>query len=126
MLRSAAIVGFYTYSRTIDGDGANTEANGQAGAGIGNQNDDAARRGPASFSRPHRFVTSFVYELPSIRSGRGVAGALLRGWSVAGVATFQSGHPLTLVGTNANNAYGYTTDRAQIAPGCSSGDLVHG
>ena len=114
----------YTYSRTIDSDGANTEANGQAGAGIGNQNDDAARRGPASFSRPHRFVTSFVYELPSMRSGRGVAGALVRGWSVAGVATFQSGHPLTLIGTNANNAYGYTTDRAQIAPGCSSGDLV--
>jgi hypothetical protein len=46
----------YTYSKTIDSDGANAEANGQAGAGIGNQNDDRARRGPASFSRPHRFA----------------------------------------------------------------------
>ncbi len=60
----------YTYSKTIDSDGANTEANGQAGAGVGNQNDDAARRGPASFSRPHRFVTSFIYELPWMKSPR--------------------------------------------------------
>ncbi|MGH9203372.1 MAG: hypothetical protein ACRD2A_19260, partial [Vicinamibacterales bacterium] len=54
----------YTYSKTIDSDGANAEANGQAGAGIGDQNDDFARRGPASFSRPHRFIASFIYELP--------------------------------------------------------------
>jgi hypothetical protein len=114
----------YTYSKTIDSDGANTEANGQAGAGIGNQNDDRARRGPASFSRPHRFVGSFVYELPSPKSAGGAVGALLGSWSVAGVATLQSGHPLTLVGTNANNAFGYTSDRAQIAQGCSNDDLV--
>src|SRR5262249_9659861 len=46
------------------------------------------------------------------------------GWSVAGVATVQSGHPLTLVGTNTNNAYGYTADRAQLASGCSPDDLA--
>jgi carboxypeptidase family protein len=116
----------YTYSRTIDSDGANAEANGQAGTGIGNQNDDRARRGPASFSRPHRFVTSFVYELPWLRSGRGAAAAVLGGWSVAGVATLQSGQPLTFTGTNANNAFGFTSDRAQLAAGCTNGDLVLG
>jgi hypothetical protein len=114
----------YTYSKTIDSDGANTEANGQAGAGIGNQNDDLARRGPASFSRPHRFVTSFIYELPFMSSSTGVTAALIRGWSIAGVATFQSGQPLTFFGTNANNAYGFTNDRAQLAAGCSADDLV--
>jgi hypothetical protein len=114
----------YTYSKTIDSDGANTEANGQAGAGIGNQNDDRARRGPASFSRPHRFVASFIYELPWMKSATGAAGALLAGWSVAGVATLQSGQPLTFSGTNANNAYGFTADRAQLAAGCDAADLV--
>jgi hypothetical protein len=114
----------YTYSKTIDSDGANTEANGQAGAGIGNQNDDLGRRGPASFSRPHRFVTSFIYELPGTSSTTGVAAALLRGWSISGVTTFQSGQPLTFFGTNANNAYGFTNDRAQLAAGCSADDLV--
>jgi hypothetical protein len=114
----------YTYSKTIDSDGANTEANGQAGAGIGDQNDDAARRGPASFSRPHRFVTSFIYELPWMKSAQGVSGALLGGWSIAGVATIQSGRPLTFTGTNANNAFGFTSDRAQLAAGCGDDDLV--
>ena len=114
----------YTYSKTIDSDGANAEANGQATAGIGNQNDDRARRGPASFSRPHRFITSFIYELPWMKSGSGAAAALLGGWSVAGVATFQSGQPLTFTGTNANNAYGFTSDRAQLAAGCDVDDLV--
>jgi hypothetical protein len=114
----------YTYSKTIDSDGANAEANGQAGAGIGNQNDDRGRRGPASFSRPHRFVTSFIYELPWMKSGTGVAAKVLGGWSIAGVATFQSGQPLTFTGTNANNAFGFTNDRAQLAAGCSNDDLV--
>ena len=113
----------YTFSKTIDSDGANAEANGQAGAGIGNQNDDAARRGPASFSRPHRFVTSFIYELPWM-NGRSGGGALLGGWSIAGVATIQSGQPLTFTGTNANNAFGFTSDRAQLAAGCGADDLV--
>ena len=114
----------YTWSNTIDSEGANVEANAQAGAGVGNQNDDNARRGPASFSRPHRFVASFVYELPWMKSGQGVGHALLGGWSVAGVATIQSGRPLTLVGTNSNNTYGYTADRAQLASGCSPDDVA--
>jgi hypothetical protein len=113
----------YTYSKTIDSDGANAEGNGQAGAGIGNQENDRARRGPASFSRPHRFVASFIYELPWLTSGEGLA-RVLGGWSVAGVATFQSGQPLTFTGTNANNAYGYTSDRAQLASGCTDDELV--
>lgn len=114
----------YTWSKTIDSEGANVEANAQAGAGVGDQNNDDARRGPASFSRPHRFVASFVYELPWLKESHGVTRVLLGGWSVAGVATIQSGRPLTIVGTNANNAYGYTADRAQLASGCSSDDVA--
>ena len=65
-----------------------------------------------------------MYELPWLKAGHGVASALLGGWSVAGVATIQSGRPLTIIGTNTNNAYGYTADRAQLAAGCSSDDVA--
>src|SRR5262249_48384197 len=34
------------------------------------------------------------------------------------------GRPLTIVGTNTNNASGYTADRAQLASGCSSDDVA--
>jgi hypothetical protein len=32
--------------------------------------------------------------------------------------------PLTLVGSNANNAFGITNDHAQLAPGCTSQNLT--
>jgi hypothetical protein len=49
----------------------------------------------------------------------------LSGWAIAGVTTIQSGLPLTLTGNNANNVFGVSTDRAQLAPGCTNGMLVN-
>jgi hypothetical protein len=116
--------GSYTYSRTIESEGANVGGSSQAGGAIGNQNDAAARRGPSSSSRPHRFVASWVYDLPGPDGATGLASVLANGWSVAGVLTAQSGQPLTFTGTNSNNAYGIASDRAQLASGCTAGDLV--
>jgi hypothetical protein len=114
----------YTYSRTIDSEGANVGGSSSAGGAVGNQRDDASRRGPSSASRPHRFVASWVYELPRAESAGGLISALANGWTIAGVLTAQSGQPLTLTGTNSNNAYGITADRAPIAAGCSAVDLL--
>lgn len=114
----------YTYSRTIDSEGANVAGSSSAGGAIGNQRDDGSRRGPSSASRPHRFVASWVYDLPRRQSAGALVSALANGWSVAGVLTAQSGQPLTLTGTNSNNVYGITSDRAQIATGCTVDGLV--
>jgi hypothetical protein len=40
------------------------------------------------------------------------------------VTTIQSGAPLTLTGTNGNNIFGITSDRAQLAAGCTYDDLT--
>jgi hypothetical protein len=40
------------------------------------------------------------------------------------VTTIQSGRPLTLTATNALNVFGITTDRVQLASGCSYDDLA--
>jgi hypothetical protein len=112
----------YTWSKTLDSDGANVVANSGAGTAIGEQNNDRKRYGPASFSRPQRFILSYVYELPWLKSGKGPAHAALGGWFVAGVTTFQAGQPLTILSTNTNNIYGITGtggDRAQLALGCT-------
>jgi hypothetical protein len=113
----------YTWSKTLDSEGANVDSNSSAVAGIGNQNDDLARYGPANFSRPHRLVVSYVYEFPWMKSAEGLKRVLFGGWGLSGVTTFQAGHPLTLTGNNANNVFGITTDRAQLAPTCSYQDL---
>ncbi|HSE98613.1 MAG TPA: hypothetical protein VLD57_10150, partial [Blastocatellia bacterium] len=38
----------------------------------------------------------WIYELPFAREMRGVAGRLLDGWSIGGIATFQSGTPFSV------------------------------
>jgi hypothetical protein len=117
----------YTWSKTLDSDGANVDANASAGVGIGNQNDDQSRYGPANFSRPHRLVVSYVYEFPWMRNADGLKRVLLGNWSVTGVTTFQAGRPLTLTGTNSNNVFGINGpngDRAPLAPTCTYGDLA--
>ncbi|MGH9897861.1 MAG: hypothetical protein ACRD4L_03295, partial [Pyrinomonadaceae bacterium] len=62
--------------------------------------------------------------LPSPRRFNGFVNTLLGDWSVAGVTTIQSGLPISLIGTNLNNAFGITTDRAQLAAGCTNADLA--
>jgi hypothetical protein len=67
---------------------------------------------------------SYYYELPSPKKFNAFFDHLLGGWAVSGVTTLQSGLPLTLTGTNSNNVFGITADRAQLAAGCAYNDLT--
>ena len=114
----------YTFSRLLDTEGGGTV---QTGAGstllAGDQNDLRARYGPSSTVRPHRLVVSFVYDLPKF-VGEGVGAKLVNNWSLSGVTTFQSGHPLTIMSYNATNVFGINgLDKAQFAPGCNKSKL---
>jgi hypothetical protein len=77
------------------------------GGASGNFPQDAynmeADYGPLPFDVPHRFVSSFIYELP-VGPGRtfdpgGALGALAGGWVVNGILTLNSGLPFS-VGAN--------------------------
>jgi hypothetical protein len=117
------MLGSYTYSKTLDSDPSNVNGS-SAGATIirGNQNAAEQRWGRASFDRTHRFVLSGVYTLPS--PSEGWAKALFSGWSTSGVFTLQSGTALAIAYNNSTNVYGISEDLANLAPGCSKGDLV--
>ncbi|HWP44032.1 MAG TPA: TonB-dependent receptor, partial [Blastocatellia bacterium] len=56
----------------------------------------AATRALSSDDVPHRFVVSWIYELPFARGLGGFAGRLLDGWSIGGIAAFQSGTPFSV------------------------------
>jgi hypothetical protein len=105
----------YTLSHAYSTAARNTAAGGTSGV-TGDQNNKLANYGLSEFDREHRFVLSFLYQLPGKNS-------LLGGWAVSGVVTLQSGLPLTLTGTNAANVAGITSDRAFLAPGCTYQDL---
>lgn len=109
----------YTFSKTLDSDGADLGLASSGNGSIGNQNDYHQRYGRSMFDRTHRFVFSYVYDFPHLSRATGFTGKLLNGWSIAGDMTIQSGQALTITDTNANNVFGITNDRAQLVPGCT-------
>ena len=90
----------YTWSKTRD---MATHSNG-GGATMDNY-DIWRDYGPANWDIPHRFVASYLYELPFLKTS---PNAFLRyalgGWQIAGITTLQSGSPInvTLAGDPAN------------------------
>jgi hypothetical protein len=95
----------YTYAKSID------NASGQGGQDptiiLGNQFDDRANRGVSDFDRTHRFVLSYLWDLP--RPGlalRSTAGRLMfSNWQVAGIVTAMSGQPFDIVDSAAGSFY---------------------
>ena len=56
--------------------------------------------GPLAFDVPHRFVTSFIYELPWGRGRRaqpaGALGVIANDWVVNGILSLNAGRPFTI------------------------------
>jgi hypothetical protein len=112
----------YTFAKAYSTSGRSTNAGGTSGI-TGDQNNKLANYGLSDFDRVHRMVVSFLYQLPSPR-GNTLLQRALGGWMASGVMTIQSGLPLTLTGTNGSNIAGISSDRAQMALGCSYSDLA--
>jgi hypothetical protein len=96
----------YTYSRSIDNTPQELENNsGSAPNGY----DYASWTGPSDFDTPHRFVGSYVYQLPFGRGrhfvNSGFLSYIIGGFRTSGVYTFASGRPFTVSsgGTIANS-----------------------
>ena len=107
----------YTFSRCLSTAGAKTDS-GVNGLVSGNQLNPRATYGRCDFNREHRLVFSYVYELPKPTRFNAFVNNVLGGWALSGVTTIQAGQWLSLTGTNVNNVFGTTSDRAQIMPGC--------
>lgn len=108
----------YTFSRDLANVyGSTTGANG--GQIVGDNNDRRSNYGPDVFVRPHRFVFNGVYGLPGPKDKRSLVGQLLGNWTLSGVVTIQSGHLLPLLNNTGTNAFGISTDFAQVVPGCN-------
>ena len=120
--RGLQFLAAYTFSHAFSTAAANTTAAG--GGQPGDNNDMRANYGRVGFNREHRFVISYLYQLPSLSGANAVVRSVFGGWALSGVTVFQSGAPLTLTGTNATNASGITNDRAQLAPNCTHADVA--
>jgi hypothetical protein len=122
MSHGLTILGNYTYSKSID-----DLPNGGGVADIGADTvsprpwDDPLRhqfdRGLSDFDHTHRFVASYVWQLPELSGANGLVRRVFGGWQFGGLVSAQTGRPFTVLqGTNVSGT-GIGQDRVTFCTG---------
>jgi hypothetical protein len=108
----------YTFSKTLDN--STNELNSSSINPRRSQDAFDLRNewGLSALDIPHRFVVSFLYDVPFFnRSKNGYARAFLGGWQINGIFQAQSGQPFTpLSGTDSNRNGDSAGDRTVVNP----------
>ena len=120
----------YTFSKTLDdlSDTTISFDSGRGGRFPGDGNfPQRLAWGASDFDRKHRFVVSYVWDLPQIAHGEGIVGKVLSHWQTSGVATFQSGTPVSIQDQRAGSIIAFRVSGyryGQACPGMSNSQLV--
>ncbi len=70
--------------------------------------------GPLDIDHRHRFVMSWVWDLPRVPTTNPVLRTLLHGWEATGIGQYQSGGPYTVTSGRDNSLTGIGRDRAKL------------
>ncbi len=97
----------YTWSKFID----NASADGEQASNPFNFSADKA---VSDLDVPHRFVASFVVNLPGFNNANGFVRNILGGWQMNGIVVAQSGNPFSVVSGRDNSQTGINADRADL------------
>jgi Carboxypeptidase regulatory-like domain len=124
MSHGLGLLASYTYSKslgTVDGG----DAFGDFAGSFGNLAQDqhnvrGTGYGSVGFDRTHRFVTSFLYELPFYRGSTSALQKVFGGWQLSGVWAVQSGPPYGIGDSTAGTLYGNAGGRASFAAGATA------
>jgi hypothetical protein len=117
--RGLQFLASYTYAKSIDnssGTGGGAGISGVVNPGsvadtssvLGNQLDGRANRGVSDFDRTHRFILSYLWDLPRPRFAEKSRASrwLLADWQLTGIITAMSGLPIDIGDTGAGSFYG--------------------
>ena len=127
---SLALTAVYTWAKSMDDKSAaaGVGATGTGFQGFRDNHNPQNDYGPSDFDVDQRFVASYVYNLPI---GRGkkllgninrAADAVVGGWELTGITTFQTGFPFGIGAADTNGLLGTFAQSADLTPGCD----VHG
>jgi len=118
----------YTFAKSIDnasgaGGGAgitgvvNTGAVNDSSSILGNQNNPNANRGVSDFDRTHRFVLSYLWDLPKpqFAARSGFARSATWNWRSSAILTAMSGLPIDIVDTGSGSFYGLSNGASPLA-----------
>jgi outer membrane receptor protein involved in Fe transport len=102
----------YTWSHSFD-DYSGSDVS-DIGVVPGNMVNEQSNYASSDFDRRHRFVASYLYNLPDAYHGGSAFGKkALNSWSVSGIVTLQSGVPFSIFG----RADAFVATRADLVPG---------
>ena len=117
--RGFTITTNYTFSKSLDNLPPGTDAASFGTAGfytlpVNVPNFQQYDRGRSDFDRRHVFVSSYVWQLPSLSRSNRVLRQIAGSWEVSGVIGAQSGGPLTIYAGRDQSLTAGGKDRAQI------------
>jgi hypothetical protein len=115
----------YTFSKAID---ETSTGNTSLNSAVNDQTTLQDSRGLADFDRTHRLIFNYTYELPFFARSKGLVHAVLGGWFISGITTFQSGAPFTVLDSAAGSAFGLLGTGTPTTPVLNLGvdPLTHG
>ncbi len=107
----------YTWSHTIDDSNDPIEAPGGNREIARNSFDLHEDRGSSDYDLRHRLIVNFLYEFPfgigHAHFNHGFGARALGGWELAGLSTFQSGHPFDIFSSR-DSLYTGLTNRPDL------------
>ncbi|MGH9871407.1 MAG: TonB-dependent receptor domain-containing protein [Pyrinomonadaceae bacterium] len=134
LARGLQIQASYTLSKSIDnasGQGGGAGTTGLINSGstsetsgvIGDQLNNHSNRGVSDFDRPHRFVLSYLWELPTpeLADHSAARRLIFSRWQVSSIITAMSGLPIDIIDSNAGSLYGMSGAGAGGRPNWAPG-----
>ena len=109
--RGFSVLANYTWAKAVDPVSYQTDL---CSVNIINPFNVRAYRGLSDYDIPHRFVLSYLWQLPSLRSSSALIRGLLGGWETSGIWNWQSGFPLTVDSGDDRALSGIGNDTADV------------
>ncbi|MGE0127942.1 MAG: carboxypeptidase regulatory-like domain-containing protein [Blastocatellales bacterium] len=126
-LGGATLLASYTFSKSMDDfpHGADPTGN-TGGSDIGtlpayDPNRRDIEYGPSRYDRKHRFVASYIWDLPKLQDQNVLLRGVVGGWQTTGIFQYQSGLPITVLAGQDRSQTGINQDRAQYLGGAAYG-----
>ncbi len=104
----------YTWNRSIDNVGSSSGGRWISLNGpLGDFHNPAV--GLSDFNRTNVFTASYLYDLPRLKSAKGVLGAAVNGWSLSGVVIIESGLSFSVVNSAGGSILGVNSGVGSLA-----------
>jgi hypothetical protein len=89
----------------------------EGGLGPRDPTDFRLNYGPSDSDVRHRFTSSYIYQLPKVKSAHGIVAGLINDWQNQGVLIAQTGSPYTITSNTDTAATGIGGEFADFVPG---------